>query len=242
MLRRFAAGLLALVCLALGGCGSRLLDDFDDRYHQDMSNYESAILSEDPAHRILVNKQHPLRESHAPTALTTLPAELCNGKTVQLEATAALAAEALVRELHACGFSDIVVTSGYRTYAYQQSLFYTYMEQEQAIHPEWSVSDCEAAVLTYSARPGTSEHQTGLCMDLVNRGYGRLDETFADEPAYAFLLERAHAFGFILRYPEGKERVTGYCYEPWHFRFVGAAAATEIHERGLTLEEFTESE
>ncbi len=238
--RRIAGCLLLAACLALGGCGRRLPDRFDD--HTNMTDYESAIRSEDPAHRVLVNQHHPLRESHAPAALVTLPDEICNNKTVQMEATAALAAEALIRELHARGFTDIAVTSGYRTYSYQRSLFYTYVEQEQLAHPEWSVTECETAVLTYSARPGTSEHQTGLCMDLVNRRYGRLDETFAAEPAYAFLVERAHDFGFILRYPAGKETVTGYSYEPWHFRFVGAAAAAEILERGLTLEEYIESD
>jgi D-alanyl-D-alanine carboxypeptidase len=65
-----------------------------------------------------------------------------------------------------------------------------------------------------------------------------LDETFAQNPAYDWLQQNAHRYGFILRYPADKTEITGYSYEPWHYRFVGAAAATEIHEHGLTLEEY----
>ena len=65
-----------------------------------------------------------------------------------------------------------------------------------------------------------------------------LDESFAQNPAYAWLVENAHHFGFILRYPEGKEGITGYTYEPWHYRFVGEEAATAIYEQGITLEEY----
>ncbi len=229
--------LLAAVLL-LSGCrdGKSLPEDFD--YHIDMNEYESAVTADEKSHLLLANKQNPLGESYGPASLSTLPAALCNGKTIELESTAAVAAEALVRELHARGYTDILVTSGYRTYAYQQSLFYTYLDHERDAHPTWSDAQCEAAVLTYSARPGTSEHQTGLCLDLINRYYGKLDESFAEEPAYAFLTENAHAFGFILRYPKGKEAVTGYTWEPWHYRFVGVKAATEMREQDLTLEEY----
>ena len=93
-------------------------------------------------------------------------------------------------------------------------------------------------VLTYSAAPGTSEHHTGNAIDLISTNYVSLDETFAQNPAYEWLQQNAHRFGFILRYPADKTDITGYSYEPWHYRFVGADAATEIHERGLTLEEY----
>ena len=155
-----------------------------------------------------------------------------------MEATAAMAAEAMVRELQALGYTDIVITSGYRTYQYQQSLFNTYLGNEMAAHPDWTREQCEAEVLTYSARPGESEHQTGLCMDLISTENVVLDESFAQNPVYAWLMENAHFFGFILRYPEGDESITGYSYEPWHYRFVGREAATDIYMNGLTLEEY----
>jgi D-alanyl-D-alanine carboxypeptidase len=107
-------------------------------------------------------------------------------------------------------------------------------------HPDWTLEQCSAEVLTYSALPGESEHQTGLCVDLISIENVVLDETFAHHPAYAWLVDHAHFFGFILRYPEGKEGITGYSYEPWHFRFVGLETAAKIHKKGLTLEEFTD--
>ena len=144
----------------------------------------------------------------------------------------------MVKELHAQGYTDIVVTSGYRSYSYQQSLFNTYIEQEKAAHPTWTDAQVRDLVLTYSAAPGTSEHHTGNAIDLISTNYVSLDETFAQNPAYEWLQQNAHRFGFILRYPKDKTHITGYSYEPWHYRFVGADAATEIHERGLTLEEY----
>jgi D-alanyl-D-alanine carboxypeptidase len=77
-------------------------------------------------------------------------------------------------------------------------------------------------------------------VDLISTKNVVLDETFADNPAYAWLTENAHNFGFILRYPKGDEATTGYSYEPWHYRFVGVEAATRIREKGWTLEEYTD--
>jgi LAS superfamily LD-carboxypeptidase LdcB len=75
-------------------------------------------------------------------------------------------------------------------------------------------------------------------VDLISVRNPVLDASFAENPAYAWLVENAHYFGFILRYPEGKEGTTGYSYEPWHYRFVGVKTAAEIYEKGLTLEEY----
>ena len=208
-------------------------------YQIDMNRYETAITAQDPAYLLLANKQHALGRDFAPASLATLPAELTlYGKEIQLESTVAVAAEALVRELNARGYTDIAITSGYRSYAYQQTLFNTYLGNEMTAHPDWSREQCEAKVLTYSAKPGTSEHQSGLCIDLISRDNVVLDETFAANPAYLYLSENAHHFGFILRYPAEKTAITGYDYEPWHYRFVGVQAATEMHESGETLEEY----
>ena len=190
---------------------------------------------------LLANKQHPLGETYVPEKLSAIPADLTlYGKEIGMESEAAVAAVQLLRALHDEGYTDIVITSGYRTYAYQQSLFNNYLQQEQEKHPDWSQERCEQEVLTYSARPGTSEHQTGLCMDLISTENVVLDESFAENPVYAYLQENAHRFGFILRYPEGKESVTGYTYEPWHYRYVGVAVATYMKEADtfMTLEEY----
>ncbi len=230
--RKLLLPLLAAVLL-LAGCGGGK--------DPTMNAHGSAVtpLDRNSPYLLLANKQHPLGETWKPAALAAIPTALTlNGKAIELEESAAAAAVALVKALHAAGYTDIVITSGYRTYAYQQSLFNTYLGEEQSKHPDWTRERCEAEVLTYSAKPGTSEHQTGLCMDLISTDNVVLDESFARNPAYAYLCENAHRFGFILRYPKGKESITGYSYEPWHYRYVGVEEATRIHDAGLTLEEY----
>ena len=222
---------LCLVCcitVSAGGC----------KNNRD-SGGADYINTKNPEYLVLLNKTHPSGEHYSPSDLTKLDSELTlYGKEIELRLYAAKAAEAMVKELHAQGYTDIVVTSGYRSYAYQQSLFNTYIGQEMAAHPDWSEQKAREYVLTYSAAPGTSEHHTGNAIDLISTNYVSLDETFAQNPAYEWLQQNAHRFGFILRYPKDKTDITGYSYEPWHYRFVGADAATEIHERGLTLEEY----
>ena len=201
--------------------------------------YRTALSADSRDYLLLVNKQHPLGSVYAPTSLETIdPSLTLGGKSLELESVAAAAAQAMIRELHARGYTDIVMTSAYRDYEYQNNLFSYYTNQELDAHPDWTRAEAEAEVATYSARPGTSEHQSGLCMDLISARDAVLDESFADLPAYDWLVENAHCFGFILRYPKGQESVTGYSYEPWHYRFVGVPAATAIHDRGLTLEQY----
>lgn len=237
MIRKFLITLAALLAVtaSISACNNSPAYD----YNVDMKDYESAITVTDKAFLVLANKETKLGSDYAPASLSTLPSSLTlYGKEIRMEETAALAVEALVKELRACGYTDIAVTSGYRSYEYQQILFNTYLGNEMAAHPGWSQAQCEAEVLTYSARPGESEHQTGLCIDLISTKNVVLDVSFADNPAYEWLMENAHHFGFILRYPKEKEGITGYTYEPWHYRFVGVKAATEIHEKGITLEEY----
>ena len=136
---------------------------------------------------------------------------------------------------------------------YQQSLFDRYFAEEQLAHPTWSDEDVEEKVLSYSAAPGTSEHQTGLCMDLITDemvglwNYGTetpdnpYDKGFAETAAFEWLQENAHKFGFILRYPEDKTHITGIMGEPWHFRYVGIELAMEMKDSGLCLEEYLDN-
>ena len=229
---------LCLLCgfaLFAGGCTSGTAYE----YHIDMTPYKTYINTQNSEYLVLLNKTHPSGQSYCPPDLVSLNSELTlYSKDVQLRKYAAMATEALVLELHALGYIDIVVTSGYRSYARQQSLFYTYIEQEMAAHPDWSEQQAREYVLTYSAAPGTSEHHTGDSIDLISTSYVVLDESFAQNPAYDWLKDNAHHFGFILRYPQDKTHITGYSYEPWHYRFVGVKAATEMYEKGLTLEEY----
>lgn len=114
------------------------------------------------------------------------------------------------------------MTSGYRSYYDQQYIYNGYVKR-----------DGQEMADTYSARAGHSEHQTGLAYDLND-----LPLDFGDTPEGQWVAENCHKYGFILRYPKGKEDITGYMYEPWHIRYLGVEKATEVYESGLCLEEF----
>ena len=224
-------------------------DDFV--YKTDITKYMQSLNITGQKYLVLVNKQNPIDENYDTGTLVTLDSDITlYGKEVSLEKCAADAAAALIAEMRAEGFSGIYVTSGYRSYAYQQSLFNSYVSQERSEHPTWSDEQIVNEVLSYSAYPGTSEHQSGLCMDLFvlpdmteleNFGHETAasgDLGFAETEEYEWLLQNAHKFGFILRYPEDKTNTTGYSYESWHYRFVGVDAATKIYRAGQVLEEY----
>ena len=97
----------------------------------------------------------------------------------------------------------------------------------------YCAEDGRAAADTYSARPGHSEHQTGLAIDLND-----VTDNFGNSREGKWVAAHCHEYGFIIRYPKGKQKITGYMYEPWHVRYVGVKLATKIHDSGLTLEEY----
>lgn len=117
---------------------------------------------------------------------------------------------------------DMWVCSGFRRYTVQKNLYNSYVRRDGVKNAD-----------RYSARPGYSEHQTGLAFDI-----NYADSRFTGTPQAVWLAENAHKYGFILRYPEGKESVTGYMYEPWHYRYIGVENAEKIYASGLTLEEY----
>jgi D-alanyl-D-alanine carboxypeptidase len=125
---------------------------------------------------------------------------------------------------------ELVAASGYRSYDRQHAIFSSKASRVG-----------EEAANQVVAFPGQSEHQTGLAMDITSAEMGyKLEEEFGETDEGIWLQENAHLFGFIIRYPKGKESITGYQYEPWHIRYVGKEAAKEIYEKGITLEEFVE--
>ena len=117
---------------------------------------------------------------------------------------------------------DIYLSSGFRSYETQVRIYESYVD-----------SYGKESADTFSARPGYSEHQTGLVIDV-----NTIDDSFAGTPEAEWLAKHAHEYGFIIRYPKGKESITGYKYEPWHIRYLGVEKATEVYNSGLTLEEF----
>ncbi|MBE6642277.1 MAG: D-alanyl-D-alanine carboxypeptidase family protein [Ruminococcaceae bacterium] len=197
------------------------------------------------AYLILVNSKNPLPADYVPPNLTDVKSTRKDGrKTQQLQFYAAKALEALMLEADACGMVrtntpsgyPLSVMSAYRTYEYQHQLFYdTYLVAE--MKKGYSREEAEKIVETYSARPGTSEHQAGLCVDMHT--LPGADQSFQYQPEAKWLAENCHKFGFILRFPEDKMEITGgIIYEPWHFRYVGRYHATRMKELGMCLEEY----
>jgi D-alanyl-D-alanine carboxypeptidase len=131
---------------------------------------------------------------------------------------------------------DLMICSAYRSVERQTELFDGWMEDFLA--GGMSEEEARAATLEYTAAPKTSEHHTGLAVDIVTPDYQNLDEGYAETAAAKWLKENAADYGFILRYPEGKETATQVNFEPWHYRYVGEEAAEIIMRDGLCLEEY----
>ena len=124
-------------------------------------------------------------------------------------------------EAHDLGLT-LYISSGYRSYDYQAGLYQRYVDRSG-----------KAEADRYSARPGHSEHQTGLAFDM-----NTISDEFKDTDEGKWVADNCHKYGFIIRYPEEKESVTGYMYEPWHIRYLGVETATAVYESGLCLEEY----
>ncbi|MEE0436025.1 MAG: D-alanyl-D-alanine carboxypeptidase family protein [Peptococcaceae bacterium] len=171
---------------------------------------------------LLVNKTHPLPADYAPSYTAGA------GQSNSLQGEADAAAQAFLADCNAQG-NSMYILSGYRSYDVQADLFANYA----AIHGE-------EAANRFSARAGQSEHQTGLAFDVGDAQHSGYNlETSIDQfPGVQWMMQHCADYGFILRYPEGKENITGYQYEPWHFRYVGVEAAKDIQASGLTLEEY----
>lgn len=210
-------------------------------YSVDLNQYEQYI---DPAdaseYLLLVSPKHPLSADFKPSDLIHI-VDIRSDRPDNisyLREYAEKALEAFLQESRAYGIENIRVTNGYRSYAVQSSWFNQYIDQELAAHPSWTREQAYAYVATYCNPPGTSEHQSGLCVDMHNQWV--TNNTFDDTPAAIWLAENCYRFGFVLRYPKDKTDVTGIIHESWHFRYVGRTAATEMHELGMCLEEYLE--
>lgn len=203
----------------------------------DLTVYEQYMAPENrDGYLDLVNTTHTLTADYSPTDLMDVTAT-AKGKTTQkLRQIAAKALEALLLEMNSADLTGMQVNSGFRTYSYQTMLFETYTNNELAKNPNITRQDAEAIVLTYSTRPGTSEHQTGLAVDMATDASFSTDFQYTDH--YKWLTENAWKFGFILRFPEDKTHITTIQFEPWHWRFVGRYHAKKIHDLGICLEEY----
>lgn len=120
---------------------------------------------------------------------------------------------------------NIIAMSTYRSYNYQEKLYTKYVNE-----------DGKEKADTYSARPGHSEHQTGLAVDVYNQKVSYTE--FESTEEFKWLEKNAHKYGFILRYPKGKSKITGYVYEAWHYRYIGPETATKIKKQNITYDEY----
>ncbi len=174
---------------------------------------------------MLVNKCFYLDSSFIPNDLVCLKDTNINyikreDEIMQGDKTMLAHFDSLIKDAKKEGY-DLWVFSCYRSFEKQLYLYYEVNNQNDKT----------------VARAGFSEHQTGLSIDVSTKQYG-LTNYFKESDEYKWLIENAHKYGFILRYPEGKENITGYSYESWHFRFVGVEYATIIYNQGITLEEY----
>ena len=172
---------------------------------------------------VLVNKNNKLKNDFIPDNLVKLDLNYSHAEKY-LKEEAALEFYKLSEEAKKLNYR-IVVVSGYRSYTYQEKLFEYYVETKGMNY-----------ALMCSAKPGHSEHQTGLAIDVEG---SNLDyNLFEKSKEFEWMKKNAHKYGFILRYPKGKENITGFKYEPWHYRYVGKEVATIIYNNKLTFEEY----
>lgn len=183
---------------------------------------------------LLVNKKNPLNKDYIPQDLIITDDNSLNyhnyvdpfhKPSVREEVYFAF------KELQKDALKDglfIIIDSGFRSYDYQQVIWDFNVKEKGLEHTE-----------KYVAIPGTSEHQTGLAIDIgayINKEYTNDIDENTDE--YKWMIENAHRYGFILRYPQGKEDITGINFEPWHFRYIGYFLANELYDKKITLEEY----
>ncbi|MGO1368691.1 MAG: M15 family metallopeptidase [Senegalia sp. (in: firmicutes)] len=178
---------------------------------------------------VIANKERNLPSDYEPSDLVApdIPFVFKDSPVRFMREVAASNIEKLFAAGNDAGFK-FYGRSGYRSYDIQKSLFDRYVDAKG-----------EEAANKSSARAGQSEHQTGLTMDVTSQIVDlQLTESYGDTPDGMWLAENAHKFGFIIRYPKGKESVTGYSYEPWHIRYVGIDTAKKIYDLNITLEEY----
>ncbi len=193
---------------------------------------DEIIIDPDDWHLMLVNKQNPVPDDYEPNL-----ADL-NGS---MKADARIIADILeMMDAASADGVNLMIVSAYRSYDRQQTLFNNklnkLMGQGMTYLEAYRVGSMSVTV------PGTSEHHLGLALDILTGSYTSMDDGFGETPAGKWLAANAPDYGFILRYPQGKEEITGIVYEPWHFRYVGTKYAKDITEKGVCLEEYLKGE
>lgn len=195
----------------------------------DKEYYSSDInISNEEANEIdvLVNKYYKLSSDYEASDLTIINSKYALG-TQKLRYEAAKKFEEMASAMEEENLK-IYAGSTYRSFSYQEGLYNRYVKQDGFAEAE-----------TYSARAGYSEHQLGLAVDIIGSNWNYLSE---NDKEYTYLINNSYKYGFILRYPKGKEYVTGYVFEDWHFRYLGVELATKVYNSNLTYDEYVARE
>lgn len=195
-----------------------LLKSDDKEFYKDIKFIENPN-----DYLVLVNKNNKLDKDYVPKDLENISTKFSyNNK--KLRKIAKYAFEKLSYDASLLGYR-IVATSAYRDYNYQSELFSYYVKKKGIDY-----------ALMCSAKEGHSEHQTGLAVDVEGSNFDY--DNFENSKEFNWMINNAHKYGFILRYPKDKEHITGFKYEPWHYRYVGKEASTYIFDNKITFEEY----
>ena len=185
--------------------------------------YKDIKYSNTNGYDFIVNKNYKLEQTYIPNDLEKISLEYsCDNK--YLRKVARINFEKMAKEAKENGF-NIIAVSTYRSYDYQEKLYNNYVKEKGLYYADMA-----------SARAGHSEHRTGLAVDIADLS---LDyDNFEKTKEFTWVKNNAHKYGFILRYPKAKFHITGFKYEPWHYRYVGTSIATYIYKNNITLEEY----
>lgn len=193
-------------------------------YSNNFNFYKNVKLLGNPiSYDFIVNKNTKLERNYVPNDLELLSSKY-SLEDKYLRKSAKINFERMASDAKKLGYT-IIAVSAYRDYYYQEKLYNKYVEEKGFYYAD-----------ICSARPGHSEHQTGMAVDISDSTYN-YDE-FENTDEFLWVKENAHKYGFILRYPKAMYHITGFKYEPWHYRYVGIDIATYIYKNNLTLEEY----
>lgn len=224
----------AFLCFLLAGIFwlTGLQDSTSPQPQQNTRQQDSSSAWSSDWRLTLVNPNTPMEAGYEPPQLT----QLQNGQSVDFRCYPDL--QQMMDDCHAAGCEPLICSS-YRTQEKQETLF---EEKVDSLLAEgYSQQQAERIAGENVAVPGTSEHQLGLAVDIVDLNQQVLEEEQEDTLTQQWLMANSWKYGFILRYPKEKSGITGITYEPWHYRYVGREAAAQIYSQGICLEEYLEN-
>ncbi|MGA3673530.1 M15 family metallopeptidase [Lysinibacillus agricola] len=225
MIKKIVTIALLMMILIVSGC-------FGNEQNEQQIQQGFLTVADPESITVLVNKEYAFPEGYEPKDLVYPNVPFIFNEKIEKRMMREEAAKYLEKMFNAANQQNIHLAgvSAYRSSQTQTTLFNNYVER-----------DGIEKAKTYSAVPGTSEHQSGLAIDVSGSdGSCAADDCFANTEEAAWLEDNAHNYGYIIRFPKDKDNITGYQYEPWHIRYVGVNLATELYNEGLTLEEYYE--